>query len=340
MPCFHPNKVFLVGKTRKGEDLYKFTGYGADYVYLVGQSWFAGSGFPRPLGARDEHKVVRCGQCLDCRLARARVMAERGLVELGCHSASMFLTLTYSPECVPLSYPEGGGPYDFSLTLVPLDFTNFMKRLRFHYSSARLRLMACGEYGDENHRPHYHAIVFGLDPTDLKFFTRTDLGDILYTSEILDKIWGLGHVFVGEVTYESLGYVARYILKKQTGEGKEVYERLGIAPPFSRYSNRPGIGGLYLDSVKADLVDSSVIPDILYVSTSRGGKEFSFPRYFLDKLEGDMPDEVSRIKESRFRNAVSNVESIERQLEIPYEDYLAQLERSKSKRIKGLIRSL
>lgn len=340
MPCYHPNKVFLLPPDGSGKDSYKFSGFDAEYIYPVGSSWVPSAGFPRPLGARSEHKVVRCGQCIDCRLARARSMAERGLLEMKMHKQSMFLTLTYSPENVPLSYPDGSNPYEFVMTLAPVDFTNFMKRLRKAFSPTRLRLMACGEYGDTTMRPHYHAIVFGLDPTDLNFFTRTELGDNLYTSDIITRIWGLGYVVLGEVTYESLGYVSRYLLKKQTGLNSDVYDKLGVIPPFSRYSNRPGIGGLYLENYYDDFVDSLQLPDIINISTKKGGKAVHFPRYFLDRLEVDLPDEVARIKDLRLLNAQANVELIERELQIPYKDYLLQLERSHKARVKGLIRKL
>lgn len=340
MPCYHPNKVFDIGVTSRGATKYKFTGYQARYVYPFGDDqWLAGNDVHAPLGARFDFKVVRCGQCIDCRLARARVMAERGLLELESHESSMFLTLTYSPEYVPLSYSEGSGPFDFVMTLFPDDFTKFMKRLRKAYSPARLRFMACGEYGDETFRPHYHVIVFGLNVTDVVFFSKTDLGDILYTSDTISKIWGYGHVSLGEVTYESIGYVSRYILKKQTGKNKDYYEKLGILPPFARYSNRPGIGGLYLDAHLENFLTSGVLPDILYISTKEGGKRVSFPRYFLDKVGDVFESEVDRIKESRLRNAVARVEAIERELQIPYSNYLLLLERAHQDRSKGLIRN-
>lgn len=43
---------------------------------------------------------------------------------------------------------------------------------------------------------------------------KSNKGYTVYTSKELRKIWGHGHVCIGEVTAESAGYVARYTMKK------------------------------------------------------------------------------------------------------------------------------
>ena len=97
------------------------------------------------------------------------------------------------------------------------DAARFMKRLRKKYGS-QVRFFHCGEYGDLNKRPHYHAILFGVDfAHDRKLWSQKD-GMKLFTSESLEKLWPYGFCTIGQVTFESCAYVARYIMKKQTGE--------------------------------------------------------------------------------------------------------------------------
>ncbi len=77
----------------------------------------------------------------------------------------------------------------------------------------------CGEYGnatEENNwiaRPHYHAIIFGYSFPNQKLVNIRN-GNRVYTSDLLTKLWKHGTHEIGTVTFQSAGYVARYILKK------------------------------------------------------------------------------------------------------------------------------
>ena len=119
------------------------------------------------------------------------------------------------------------------------------------------------EYGEKSHRPHYHAILFGLDFPDKKLFSVRN-GYRLYTSASLDSVWNCprtresyGFASVGSVTPESTAYVARYMNKKVKGEdvnlryfardenGSLLVDEDGslipISPEKARMSNRPGL---------------------------------------------------------------------------------------------------
>ena len=76
-----------------------------------------------------------------------------------------------------------------------------MKRLRKKYGSG-IRFFHCGEYGELNRRPHYHALLFGFRPSDLCLF-KADNGNPLFTSDILSNLWPYGFVTVGNVTFDS-----------------------------------------------------------------------------------------------------------------------------------------
>ena len=48
----------------------------------------------------------------------------------------------------------------------------------------------------------------------------------MYRSPRLEKLWTLGNCEIGELTFESAAYVARYIMKKINGPmAKEHYKR-------------------------------------------------------------------------------------------------------------------
>ena len=51
-----------------------------------------------------------------------------------------------------------------------------MKRLRKRAGSD-VRFYMCGEYGPENWRPHYHALLFGFDFADKRYSCRTGSGE-------------------------------------------------------------------------------------------------------------------------------------------------------------------
>lgn len=182
-----------------------------------------------------------CGQCIGCRLERSRQWAVRCMHEASLHSESCFITLTFNDEHLPR---------DGSLDV--RHWQLFAKKLRRR--GVKFRFFACGEYGEQLSRPHYHACIFGFDFPDRKLFKESE-GSNLYTSEFLDSIWNCGFATVGDVTFESAAYVARYVTKKVTGDGAEEHytrinefgEAFQVKPEFcvmSRGGRGKGLGGL------------------------------------------------------------------------------------------------
>lgn len=226
----------------------------------------SGGGFtPSPRESATRAPIsVPCGQCIGCRLDRVRDWSIRCVHEAKLHDASSFLTLTYSDEFLP----DGG-------TLVPLDLQLFMKRLRKRFEPQRLRFYACGEYGDENSRPHYHVLLFGMRFPDLVPNSRSKTGFVLYESALLDALWAKGRAIIGEVTRESAAYTARYCLKKVTGSAADEHYA-GRHPEFARMSTKPGIGYGWLQRYETDAFPSA------YVVVN--GQKYPVPRYYQGKL--------------------------------------------------------
>lgn len=223
--------------------------------------------------------TVPCGQCLGCRLERSRRWAVRIVHESQMHERNSFLTLTYDDEHLPK---------DRSLCLD--DFQRFFKRLR-KQSASPLRFFHCGEYGETTQRPHYHCCLFGEDfASDRHLLRTTKRGDRLYTSNRLTKTWGLGHAVIGELSFESAAYVARYCLKKVTGDSAEEHYA-GRKPEYVTMSRRPGIGATWFDEFRGDLYPR----DECVVDARR-----SLPPPFYDRLlEKVDPILFDKIKKDR-----------------------------------------
>lgn len=200
-----------------------------------------------------------CGRCIGCRLERARQWAVRIVHESKMHEESCFVTLTYDS----VSLPKDG-----SLSVEHCQL--FLKRLRSKLAPSKIRFFLCGEYGDKFGRPHYHAILFGYKPVDGKVLSGE--GDFtLYDSDELSKVWGLGLVSFGQVSFDSACYVANYSTKKIVGSGAASHYQ-GRRPEFLLMSRRPGIGRTWFERFGSDVYPS----DQVVVR----GRETRPPRYY------------------------------------------------------------
>lgn len=231
---------------------------------------------------------VRCGKCEGCLLERSRQWAVRCMHEAAMYEENCMVTLTYSPEELPMY-----GSLDKT------DFQKFIKRLRKEIAPRRVRYFHCGEYGKLLGRPHYHALLFGFDFPDKARWT-VRRGMPVWRSEMLETLWPVGQSEIGSVTFESAAYVARYCLKKRHGQAaKEHYERVAydtgeimtVDPEYISMSLKPGIGAPWLEKYGRDVYPS----DEVIVR----GKTMKPPRFYDGQYERVHPEMVARIKEAR-----------------------------------------
>ena len=228
MPCYYPLK-----------------GYLSKSLTVNGKR---GITFTASKGFTDKPMTIPCGQCIGCRLKYSAMWAARMVHESQLYDDNCFITLTYDDDHLPSD-----------LSLRKRDFQLFMKRLRKRFSSDRIRFFHCGEYGENFGRPHYHACLFNFDFPDRELFSiRNDVR--LYTSDILTDIWGKGMCSVGDVTFDSAAYVARYVTKKVTGDlADDHYQSVDLdtgeitwrQPEYTTMSRRPGIGRDWYDKYGA-----------------------------------------------------------------------------------------
>lgn len=247
---------------------------------------------------------IPCGQCIECRLARSRDWANRCMLESKYHKDNYFITLTYDNEHLPkgqkIDFDTGEILVEESGTLNSKDLQDFMKRLRItwkrKYNIENIRFFACGEYGDQYARPHYHAIIFGLPIFDLKADHKSKKGNMNYTSEEISQIWGKGRIAIGSVTWDSCAYTARYVLKKFNGKhSKAYYDFLGKSAEFVRMSRKPGLAKAFYDE-KRDIIYST---DEIFISTNKGVQRVKPSRYYDKLFDIDDSESLKSIKKNR-----------------------------------------
>jgi hypothetical protein len=234
-----------------------------------------------------------CGQCIGCRLERSRQWAIRCMHEAQMHDQNCFITLTYDDAHLPS---------DRSLHY--RDFQLFIKRLRKRYPGRRIRYYMAGEYGENFGRPHWHACIFGLDFDDKKLWKRTSSNSLLYRSKELELLWPFGYSSIGDVTFESAAYVARYIMKKVTGKNaaehyKEIDPDTGEItnrkPEFTKMSLKPGIGYEWYKQYTTDVYPHD------YVVVR--GKKVKPPKFYDKKYKIDNPYEFDELLYIREKSA-------------------------------------
>lgn len=185
------------------------------------------------------------------------------------HERNCFVTLTLREHQESLDHSQ---------------WQRFAKRARRKLGP--FRFFMAGEYGEENLRPHYHACLFGVDFADKVYERRSPSGEKLYSSATLEALWGLGFTSVGEVTFQSAAYVARYVMKKITGPGAEAHYG-DRAPEYCRSSNggrsgERGIGFRWFERYGR----TDVLPT---ASVLVNGVRCSPPRYYRKLLKEQFP---------------------------------------------------
>lgn len=202
---------------------------------------------------------VPCGTCEICTRRRTREWADRLVLHYDTMTVkkACFVTLTYNKEHIPDNY-----------SLNKRDIQLFFKRIRKWFEQRqidqKIKYYLCGEYGPKTSRPHYHAIIFGMDAS-------------LETKEIIDYCWPNGYNSIKRFNRERAHYVAGYIQKKVYGKkaSKIHYENQNRIPPFSMMSK-----GITLEYIKKNAADLK--KRLIYMIK---GVPRIIPRYFRKILE-------------------------------------------------------
>lgn len=271
-----------------------------------------------PYMPRHSLAAFPCGKCDPCKRNKRKLWMSRIFLESMCHEKSCFLTLTYDDDHLP----KGG-------TLVPSDLQKYWKRLRKAIYPVRIRYFACGEYGDESWRPHYHAAVFGLGPDD---------ENVLREAWMLDGV-PIGFVYVGDLSAASSNYIAGYVTKKMTGDHDVRLQRSDgstLFPEFGRMSNRPGIGAPALSEIAKSILtpagcravrDGGDVPTFFKF----GNKTYPLGRYLRSKLREaiDFYNVNERTGEVNYGSPVCETQKRAQEMRALFEAWLLTTENSK-----------
>lgn len=207
---------------------------------------------------------------MPCRINRRRVWTHRIMLEAQEHEHNAFATLTYNN----IHLPE-----DRSVDSVHLQL--FIKRLRKWYAqkgNATFRYYACGEYGEQDQRPHYHLALFGLPACSYNHAFYNPEKSCCLQCKSLDDAWGKGRTSNNLLTPESSAYIAGYVTKKF------IWYQDGVRPPFSRMSNRPGIGAGAMDDVASTLLEHDYKAPDVPTALTHGQKRWPLGRYLRRRL--------------------------------------------------------
>lgn len=341
--CKRPLKGFRIPNKDPTNDHkilydYKIASFKAHHIEKVCGKWQVSMNefiSPNCEDLIDDYIEIPCGKCIECRLAYSRNWANRCMLELLDHDPKecWFLTLTYDDMHIPNFIDDGINIY----TLRKKDLQDFWKRLRIDLERSGikkdLRYFACGEYGSNTFRPHYHAICYSLPIDDLVFWSKSKTGNPLFRSEYLEKIWKCGIVTVSPVSWETCAYTARYVMKKANGYDKQYFTDLGYDPEFTVMSRRPGIARKYYDKFKDKIYKFDEI--IL-----NNGIKVKPPRYYDNLFENDNPDAYKKLKLERRESAEFSKELKLSKTNLNYEDYLKIEEEKLESKLKLLRREL
>lgn len=157
---------------------------------------------------------VACGKCEEC--IGQKTSALKNAIKLEMASTGLrpwFLTLTYRTECLPF---DGVNKRHVQ---------SFLKRLRsrlaYHFKDlGEFRTFYVSEYGSKYHRPHYHMLIFGIDP--LRYMSYSTFHGIIA------DCWRYGFTHERQCDIGCAKYVSKYLYKgSNVPEGQNPNFRCG-----------------------------------------------------------------------------------------------------------------
>lgn len=202
--------------------------------------------------------IVPCGKCLLCN--------DRKISDWKCRAFCETSTSGNVPYHLTLTFNNENLPFEISKRELQL----FLKRLRSELSyngyTEKIKYAACGEYGAQKSRPHYHLILWNLP--HLKSY------ELLH---IFEKCWNKGFCYLVLCDAQRIQYVMKYINKKDNApEGK--------CPPFFIASRKTAIGYEYLINNMQHFLQNPSLSFEVCDPFSGKIQRYGLPQYFIRKI--------------------------------------------------------
>lgn len=181
--------------------------------------------------------TVPCGYCAGCRIDRTFEWSERIKHECNFFDrngfGNSFVTLTYDDDHFPSRGCDKIAIQKFFKRL-----RSYLSRNHIHFAGNDFKYFLVAEYGDIGARPHYHAILMGLD--------------FAIARRPLKECWKFGFIESDPLLSGGIRYVLKYLEKcRPMKEESKIYEGFGLNPPF--YLCSKGIGSRWLYEHAEDL---------------------------------------------------------------------------------------
>lgn len=275
-----------------------------------------------PVTRMEEMRDVPCGKCYHCRITKVNEWVTRMVLETMYNKYCYFVTLTYGiraehTDVFAETYPrwstinQNGVYQNTPLVLRKDHLQKFFKRLRKN-TGIKFKYFACGEYGHQYGRPHYHVIFWSDEP-----FSKMDIYRAWSTTDVYGRRVVIGNIDFNDLmqngtikTRHSFKYVCKYLQKQSFSFNqlptKDLHNHLKIMlydyqsyvestpkqaiesvdekyrkrfSPFMLCSKSPSIGAGYL----YDHIDRFSEKDFRLFGIS--DKSLIFPRYYVRKTK-------------------------------------------------------
>lgn len=234
---------------------------------------------PRKLIINKEEVIVKCGKCDTCKRQKAQDWAIKLINESLYHKESCFITLTFDNKILldknskaVKKYGANAG-FVFKTDYSMKYFQKFIKRLRKKFPEKRISYFHVAEYGEKTHRPHHHAILFGINfKEDRKECQISKSGHPQMYSETLQSLWACGNTTLQDCNSNNIIYIAQYSLKKF--KNNELNKKYDTKMTFS---NRCKMNVKFIRR-HPENIKKGYIQD-------KDGKRYKIPRSYLKNLK-------------------------------------------------------
>lgn len=244
---------------------------------------------PRKLIINREEITVKCGKCDTCKRQKAQEWAIKLINENKYHKESCFITLTFDNKILldknskaVKKYGANAG-FVFKIEYSMKYFQKFIKRLRKKFPEKRISYFHVAEYGEKTHRPHHHAILFGINfNEDRKECQISKSGHPQMYSETLQSLWACGNTTLQDCNSNNIIYIAQYSLKKfKNNINNKKYNTL------MTFSNRCKMNVKFIRR-HPELILKGCLSD-------NDNKKYRIPRSYLKTLKEDDNEENQEI---------------------------------------------